>query len=227
MKLILSIAKRIVYRLEPEGFARFILSRIRTGAHTPLAPMLDAKKISMISKYITSSDEVLEFGSGGSTIEISRQCGHLTTIESDRAFLRGVEKTCSNYKIKNVSFFHADIGPTTWYGYPVPFLRIIMQGKYNYYYTSLWKRGVLKSGAKMIIIDGRFRVATFFTIVKENPCNSFVVVFDDFIGRPEYEEVLNHYTPTEYSGSAAIFKIEKKSSTKNDELILKYSRDPR
>ena len=73
MKLILSIAKRIVYRLEPEGFARFILSRIRTGAHTPLAPMLDAKKISMISKYITRSDEVLEFGSGGSTIEISRE----------------------------------------------------------------------------------------------------------------------------------------------------------
>jgi hypothetical protein len=102
-----------------------------------------------------------------------------------------------------------------------------MQGKYNYYYTSLWKRGVLKSGAKVILIDGRFRVATFFTIVKENPCNSFIVVFDDFIGRPEYEEVLNHYTPIEYSGSAAIFKIEKKSSTKNDELILKYSRDPR
>lgn len=130
-------------------------------------------------------------------------------------------------KISNICFIYSNIGPTTWYGYPIKSLAAFFRPRYKNYYTKRWERKIIEFPVKLILIDGRFRVATFLTMVQENPASEFAIIFDDFLEREEYLEILNYFTPVEFSGSAAVFNIKRPIETDLGDLLRKYALDPR
>jgi len=201
--------------------------RIINGVSVPILPMLEENKLEILRKYSNPKDRLLEFGSVGSTLTLARYCKEMVSIESDKKFLSKVKISCAVNNIFNVKLHYCNIGPTSWYGYPLRSLECIFIRKYSMYYENLWERNVLQWPVSLILIDGRFRVATFLTMVLENPTTDFIVIFDDFLGREEYSEILNYFTPLEYSGSAAIFRIQKPVEADFGELLQSSRHDSR
>ena len=74
--------------------------------------------------------------------------------------------------------------------------------------------------ADVILIDGRFRVASFlFSLI--NAKEGSIIIFDDYMNRPHYhvvEEVLEVY---ENFGRQAVFKVPKVFNKKLAEELLK------
>ena len=75
----------------------------------------------------------------------------------------------------------------------------------------------------LILIDGRFRVASFLVSLLSAPIDS-VIVFDDYFDRSDYWVVEKVIIPSQVVGRSAVFEL---TTTMNrfvvDELILEHS----
>ena len=104
---------------------------------------------------------------------------------------QGPEK--KNYRLFNI--------PTELSGNDIGSLEHVIHRRIKYYADSELKPDV-------ILIDGRFRVASFlFSLM--NAKEDSVIIFDDYMNRPHYhvvEEILEVY---EYFGRQVIFKVPK------------------
>ena len=63
-----------------------------------------------------------------------------------------------------------------------------------------------------ILIDGRFRIATFLNAFIH--CPGATVIFDDYTDRPQYKVVESILSPKKFVGRIATFKIPKHPSRK-------------
>ena len=66
-----------------------------------MKPFMPAEDISLIEKQFSKNDIVLEWGSGGSTIQFSKLVKRYYSIEHDRGWFENVDKN----KPENVSYF--------------------------------------------------------------------------------------------------------------------------
>ena len=92
---------------------RYIVNRLaiivysRRNPHHPwLTPI--ANKI--LESYLKKTDQMLEFGSGRSTLWFAERVGHLTSVEHNQEWYDKVKKSLDDRKFSNVDYFHADAG---------------------------------------------------------------------------------------------------------------------
>ena len=77
-----------------------------------------------------------------------------------------------------------------------------------------------KLKADVVLIDGRFRVASFlFSLMKAK--EGSVIIFDDFMNRPHYHVVEEVLEVHENFGRQAVFKVPKVFNKKLAEELLK------
>lgn len=161
---------------------------------------------SVLYRYATNKS-VLEFGSGGSSLLISGVCKNLVSIESDRQWAYLVQSSVD----KNTICLWKNIGPTKAYGLPIKTLSRFYRNRFKNYYEIPFKSHPELKNVEVVFIDGRFRVACAIN-AHENIINDFVVIFDDFYSRPEYNVVTSFLgQPFERVNDCAIFLIETKS----------------
>jgi hypothetical protein len=160
--------------------------------------------------------DVLEFGSGGSTILLSKSANRVVSIESDKFFSVFIKRQLHKYKISNVHILWVNIGPTVRYGFPKP--RKKNQNSFRYVEYTEKPFAYCKELAiepELIFIDGRFRVWCAIQSVRKINW-SFTIVFDDFFLREQYfvvKEFLGE--PFARIENAAVFKIEDIEKTRN------------
>ena len=162
---------------------------------------------------------VLEFGSGGSTLLIGKVAKKLISIESDRKFARNLSKTICSMGLDTTEIIYANIGPVKSFGQPIEFLSVFFRRKYPHY-TDIFKSEPIRieTLASIVFVDGRFRVWCVIESLR-NIKNDFTIVFDDYLSRSEYHSLScllgDHYQAV---GDAAFFFI-KANSIKNIELV--------
>ncbi len=130
----------------------------------------------------------LEFGSGSSSIHGSRCVKSLVSVESDARFLSAVQGLCvPAVDGQQFNFLHAAIGSTGAWGVPI-FRRPTRDRtrKWINYPLAPWLALGLDYRADLILVDGRFRVACALGTVLLQPSEDWILLFDDYVSRPEY-----------------------------------------
>ena len=162
------------------------------GFEIPSQPHFDEQGILYFCEHIKSSQVYLEYGSGGSTLVAARYVGTLISVDSDKQFLRSVEKVIESGRNQTRKLIHANIGLTEQWGRPV--IRKLTRGRarrwsnYSHLPWQWLRRHNLEPDT--ILVDGRFRVACVLESIKnmKTPDNC-KILFDDYAEREYYHIV--------------------------------------
>jgi len=148
---------------------------------------------------------ILEYGSGGSTLLAAQMPGkYIMSVESDATWARRLQdKIDASALPSSAVVWHCDIGPTGAWGRPVD---ETSWRRFHHYPTRIWYEPFFRD-PDTVLIDGRFRSATFVSVFLRIR-KPGTVLFDDYGGRPAYHAVERLASPVARHGRMAEFHIE-------------------
>jgi hypothetical protein len=170
---------------------------------------MSVNEYTLFNLAIENSKQVLEYGSGGSTICLLAKKKLVYSVDSNDQFYNFMHsiKLVRKYLGKNLTYLLIDIGSTDMWGHPVT------RDKYfNWanYYESIWQ-SIEKDGSVIdtIFIDGRFRVACALYSIEKVLSHGWNPVFliHDF-NRDEYKPVLRFLDVIIYSETLYVFRMK-------------------
>lgn len=149
---------------------------------------------------------ILEYGAGGSTVLAASLGARLFSVETDPEWIGNVGKwLAANGLEDRVTLHHADIGRTVRWGRPKKPRRTHWP-RYLRYPRSVWERPDFEH-PDLILVDGRFRVASFLCAMTRirRPTR---LLFDDWVTRPDYHVVERFQRPSRIVDRMAVFDLE-------------------
>lgn len=147
-------------------------------------PSMDVGGFRCFGAALTRSTCYLEYGSGGSTVYACTvaQVKTIISVETDRAWTDKVRATLDG-RSSSLFMEHCDIGAVREWGMPINNDRFANFWKYMVLPWEIAKRHNLVPDT--VLIDGRFRVASFlYSLISARA--GTVILFDDYFDRPEY-----------------------------------------
>lgn len=172
-----------------------------TGVSRPELTLPEAEAAAVGEAYARAS-EILEYGSGGSTVLASEMSGkRITSVESDPDWAQMMRDWFAVQPgLSAVDMVHADIGPTKEWGHPQD---ESLWRRFPAYPLKVWDADIAPD---VVLVDGRFRVgcalATAFRTAKP-----VELLFDDYTDRKPYHRVEEFLGSPEVVGRMARFKV--------------------
>jgi len=173
----------------------------------PQTPWMDPEGLVTFKQFAEKSNCYLEFGSGGSTVYITKNTNIKTiiSVDSDKKWVLDITDAIKASK-KEIIIQHCDIGEVIDWGVPKNKNRI---ENYWQYMSMPWKYANQKNHKPdLILIDGRFRVACFLYSLLCAEINT-TILFDDYTVRPEYFIVEQFCKLDHTAGRMGIFRVAK------------------
>jgi hypothetical protein len=187
-----------------------------------LTPHMEPDSLALFKELVQGVHCYLEYGSGGSTVHAAKiaQANNIISVESDRAWIEKVRGSIGKAS-SNLYLEHCDIGETTGWGNPKDRQKVNDFWKYAAIPWQIARRMHLVPN--LILIDGRFRVASFLTSLLSARAGT-PILFDDYFDRPRYF-VAESFCPVESRrGRMAVFNAARNfSSAEICERISEYS----
>ncbi|WP_439122439.1 hypothetical protein [Marivita sp.] len=171
----------------------------------------------------SQSDVILEYGSGGSTVLASEMEGKTVySVESDPDWCQMMQTYFDHAgSTSEVNLHYANIGPVGKWGRPKTDAKWT---RYHRYPNSVWDLEGF-AAPDLVLVDGRFRVACVMTTLlrTEKPVT---LLFDDYVGRKQYQRVERFIEPVEIRGRMARFDIVPTELPKRDltEILTLYTK---
>lgn len=147
---------------------------------------------------------ILEYGSGGSTVIAAEMPGKTVfSVESDKKWLAMMQGYfAQNPPLANLVMQHANIGPTKEWSFPANEKKF---RSWPGYPLSVWDLpGFVHP--EVVLIDGRFRAGCFLSVLFKIS-KPTLVLWDDYIDRPNYHEVESLVRPIAMIGRMAMFEL--------------------
>ena len=218
------------------------LKKYLRGYQINPSPQMPESQIDKFTKIVKSRKVrfYLEYGSGGSTI-LGAKLGidKIITVETDKVFLDAVLSHLKDYK--GIVPLHSNIGLTTSYGYPLFGLKkkrhfsycapfFVSKKKWEKHASLPWdfiNKKYPGESPDLILIDGRFRVASVLMSLMNLKGDSTILILDDY--REHYRGIEPYIDNIEWIEKRSICFTRKldfdKDACLNDYNIYKY--DPR
>lgn len=170
----------------------------------PLLTLPEAEAEWLRDAY-AAAEVILEYGSGGSTVMAAEMADKTVfSVESDGDWCAGMEAYfAANAPKGTVHLHHANVGPTGKWGMPAHEKR---WRKFHHYPLGVWDRADFVH-PDTVLIDGRFRVACFLSVLFRIS-KPVTVYFDDYRDRTPYHEIERYGPPAEMRGRMARFDLE-------------------
>ncbi len=187
----------------------------------PLRPLMSDDERMLFIQQLRISKRYFEFGSGGSSVWAIAHGLNVFGVESDLSWVNALSMQLgSGFQVK-----HVDVGPTGDWGTPIDIAHV---NSFPAYSSAIHE---FEEAFDLILIDGRFRVASLFAaIIQTARCGAqdrTTIFFHDFWNRIEYHIVLDFLNLLEAVNTTGLFKVKKNcDSTALNNLYEKYSRDP-
>ncbi|VXA86099.1 conserved hypothetical protein [Acinetobacter sp. 8I-beige] len=151
----------------------------------------------LFKKYIQDCRVYGEYGCGLSTNYVLKNTNcFVIATDSSSEWVELVEKRANFSKKLDINYI--DVGVVGDWGRPIDYKK---RENFKDYTDQLWGRNLKPD---LVLIDGRFRVACFLTCLLKAPIGT-VIIFDDYINRPQYHIVESFACLTEFSGRQAVF----------------------
>ena len=150
-----------------------------------------------------------EYGCGQSTVWMARntKC-KIIAVDSSQVWIKKVKKRVENLKDhKRIKLIYANCGKISHFGYPKDYSKRFL---YKKYLNAIWENKIFPD---LVLIDGRFRVASFLTsLIRSKPGTK--ILFDDYTERTQYHLVEEFLEPEMKTSRQALFirpsKLNKK-----------------
>jgi hypothetical protein len=174
----------------------------------PDIPDMPEEERAYLAEKLNNINCFLEYGSGGSTVlASSSNIPYIYSVDSDKLFLEAVaEKVRCLKNAETLISCWVDIGPTGNYGNPTDYTKAV---KWPNYSIEPWRKILAANHSPdLILIDGRFRVASFLaSLVFAKP--GTLILFDDYVERSNYHVVEKFIKPENILGRMAEFAVKK------------------
>lgn len=205
----------------------FLITERIIGIQVPDEPHMDGHSKLAFFELLKNCNFYLEYGCGGSTVFASRNRKNFISIDTDKYYLNSVKRKIGTFSEKQI-LLHGNIGLTGYWGIPLfkNFLGRRRKHLWKNYPELPWNKIAPGNEPDLILIDGRFRVASFLKCVLhlQNSLKSAILV-DDFIDRPHYS-VMKEFGDLEVQyGRMALFRPKKVNIDKLNEIAEQYSLD--
>jgi len=185
-------------------------------------PHMEVEGLKYFQEAATRSRCYLEYGSGGSTVYAVNvaQIPVVISVESDKVWYEKVKASVTS-PICKLYLEYCDIGAVSDGGTPKSKEKVENFWRYMATPWHAAKRYGLVPDT--ILIDGRFRVASFlFSLVSAR--SGTVILFDDYSDRPQYSVVEGFCQLAEKHGRMGVFLATKNFSVSEIcEKIAEYS----
>ena len=150
-------------------------------------PHMSIKEYKLLNKYAKKGENVIEYGSGGSTFFFLKQVKNVLSVENNKDFFEYM-KSIKTLENKKLIYNYVDIGETEEWGFPKNKAKIENWPKY---YNNPWLEHI-KFKPNLVFIDGRFRVMCALKTV-QHVDKSTKIIIHDFTDRDHYQDILNFY----------------------------------
>lgn len=156
-----------------------------------------------VRESYSAANAILEYGSGGSTVLAAELGKQVWSVESDPDWAdlvrAKIAKVAPNSQAEVV---WKDVGKIGYWGKPRKADGAL---RYYRYPLEIWDAPGFVA-PDVILIDGRLRAACFVSAVMriEKPT---IVLFDDYVGRPRYQEVERLCKPARIVDRMAVFDL--------------------
>jgi hypothetical protein len=214
-------------RAEQVLYISFIVRRVLQGVTVPDEPHFDEATTLYFLSLLGNCQFYLEYGSGGSTILAAALNKPFVSVDTDRLFLQSLRR-----KIGAVTaaqrLLHADIGLTGPWGIPFPAGKPSLKrlNKWKAYPKTPWPFINQDNYPDLVLIDGRFRVATALTCcIHMSACSTAQILVDDYADRPSYHIIEQHAKLVRMLGRMAVFHPSHGDQSTLNEVIHQYSSD--
>lgn len=171
----------------------------------------------------SEANVILEYGSGGSTVLASEMAGKTVySVESDPEWCQMMQGYFDHAGTTSEVILHyANVGPVGKWGRPKTDAK---WARYHRYPNSVWDLDGFKA-PDLVLVDGRFRTACVMTTLlrTEKPVT---LLFDDYVGRKQYQRIERFVEPVELRGRMARFDIVPIDLPKRDltEILTLYTK---
>lgn len=171
-----------------------------------LVPAMDIEGLDFFKKSIALSNCFLEYGCGGSTSYAanSAKVKNIISVDTSKEWVENVYGSLSSAE-SNLMLEFCDLGPIREWGTPI---NRDKSADFWRYMVTPWS--VARSNniiPDTILIDGRFRVASFlYSLVSARV--GTLIMFDDYFGRPNYFIVEKFCRLHEKHGRMGVFFVE-------------------
>ncbi|MHB0920347.1 MAG: hypothetical protein ACYC22_05240 [Thiomonas delicata] len=178
------------------------------SSELPSVPHMEESGRRLLEARLSESNVYLEYGAGGSTILAAKMAVRkIYSVESDAFYLKKIGmKLANDYHFSGFSPCFVDIGPTKEWGMPI---NISCASRWPAYCMAGW--GEMKAAQctpDLILVDGRFRVASFLASLIHAK-EGVPILFDDYFDR-SYSSVVERYIkPHSRAGRMAEFIADK------------------
>jgi hypothetical protein len=156
---------------------------------------------SLLKKYLQKSKIYGEYGAGDSTVYASQEptIQEVHSVESDKQWIEDTRAAMSQEGKAKTHFYYKEMGTRykNW-GHPGPNATDAQKRAYSDPLPNT-------SSLDIVLIDGRFRVATALKLHQAISDTTYVA-FDDFLIRPQYHDVLDYYTLVEQGKTMVILQ---------------------
>lgn len=221
------IEKRNLIMLARKLIPFFWTQRI-TGYAVPDMPHFEGDGAKYFEQTLRESSFYLEYGSGGSTVLAARLKKQFISVDSDKYFLRAVQKKIGKLSPEQM-LIHSDIGLNGPWGIPIfkakTEARLLRWRKYP---EVPW-RAIFANDLglpDLVMIDGRFRVACALTCLKylkDSP--RAIMLVDDYTNRPHFKIIEKFAALDGVVGRMAIFRAKSYGERKLNECLSQYWSD--
>ena len=171
-----------------------------------LKPVMTAAEEACLRRHLSAARHYLEFGSGGSTLAaVEAGVPRIASVESDPGWLARLREDpdiAAAEQAGRVLLHHGDIGPAIGrFGRPGS---DEFRDRWPNYYTTIWNH-VAGDLLDLVLIDGRFRVASALSTLIRCRADT-VLIIHDLWNRPEYHAVLSYLDWVESVDSLGVFR---------------------
>lgn len=178
---------------------------------------MSSAELGLFKSFLACSERYMEFGSGGSTT-LAAAMGKKTiiSVDSSDAWLTKVADECAQFvDVPPPRLVKADIGPVGEWGLPAdPATR----DRWPSYYSDVWSDPE-SAECDLYLVDGRFRVASFMSVVLH--CRSpAIIIVHDFASRPGYHVVKEICREIARSEDLSVFQIPVAADTARARAIM-------
>ncbi|MFY9287442.1 MAG: hypothetical protein WAO98_02960 [Alphaproteobacteria bacterium] len=203
--------------------AQFWVNQVVGRVHIADTPHMDEEAARFFLDRLETSAFYMEYGSGGSTIQAVRRGKAFVSVESDPVFLSSLLEKAGQLS-PDQKVLYADIGLTGLWSYPVfknPAADRMQ--KWSDYPETPWRD--TSRAPDLILIDGRFRVASALTCLQHLGSEPATMLIDDYAQRPSYKIIADFADLTTMCGRMAVFQTRPKPLPDLRSIINGYRAD--
>jgi hypothetical protein len=159
--------------------------------------LFDGNEASFI-KHVSKAKVYAEYGVGQSTDWVYRNTS--ATILAVDTSQQWIDKVIADKNEPRIDVQWVDLGALGDWGWPLTYKQ---RDNFIQYMKSPWVRSATPD---VVLIDGRFRVCCFFNSILQAAPGT-IIIFDDYLDRPQYHIVEELLPPFEWCGRQAIFSV--------------------